>query len=321
MKFLFTNFVFVQVRNFFPVRKVGIPKFHAFEWLFYANFTRLTVRIRIWPLTYSGVPYSTITILYEYGCTARSWPTYPIHSFITLLAGEYAAQFYQFAQSQPGSVSVPLYNPNQLPFCAVPSVYFPHSRQPAAPASTPVSVPGQPQLCSSTPSSEDVLHNQPNQQQQPFVVPVQQLNYCTNQPLYKPGQTGSAIMNLNDCIIFLLMEFSRLHELTGIPLFLSFYTEWIKNAEFAVGEPLHASTPLNGSEWGQSEKDFTQKSTASSVQQNNEQNGQAEEGGQTETCNDASGNCTKLVKLLEFLLATQERRSQMMNVTRINSQY
>ena len=90
-----------------------------------------------------------------------------------------------------------------------------------------------------------------------------------------------------------------------------------KNAEFAVGEPLHASTPLNGSEWGQSEKDFAQKSTASSVKQSNEQDGQAE-GGQTETCNDASGNCTKLAKLLEFLLATQERPSQMTNAIRAN---
>ncbi|PAV59543.1 hypothetical protein WR25_23051 [Diploscapter pachys] len=172
---------------------------------------------------------------------------------------EYAAQFYQFAQSQPGSVSVPLYNPNQLPFCGVPSVYFPHS-QPAAPASTPVAVPGQSQLCSSTPSSEDALHNQPNQQQQqPFVVPVQQLNYCTNQPLYKPA-----------------------------------------------GEPLHTSTPLNGSEWGQSEKDFEQKSTASRVQQSNEQNGQAE-GGQTEMCNDASGNCTNVIYANDNLLGLQQQ--------------
>ncbi|PAV81245.1 hypothetical protein WR25_08460 [Diploscapter pachys] len=175
---------------------------------------------------------------------------------------EYAAQFYQFAQSQPGSVSVPLYNPNQLPFCGVPSVYFPHS-QPAAPASTPVSVPGQPQLCSSTPSSENAFHNQQQQQQQqPFVVPVQQLNYCTNQPLYKPA-----------------------------------------------GEPLHTSTPLNSSEWGQSEKDFEQKSTASSVQQGNEQNGQAE-GGQTEMCNDASGNCTNAIYANDSLLGLQQQSQQ-----------
>ena len=104
--------------------------------------------------------------------------------FSSLFADGCVPQFYQYAQPQPNSACVPLYSHNQVPFYSQPPAFF---SQPAAPASTPVPV--QSQLCSSTSSSEGALGEQPNQ------------------PLYKPGQTSSAIMNLNDCS-FLLMNFS-----------------------------------------------------------------------------------------------------------------
>ena len=56
---------------------------------------------------------------------------------------------------------------------------------------------------------------------------------------------------------------------------------------FSAGVPLHASTPLNGSEWGQSEKEFEQKSTASSVQLGSGQNAQGV------MRNVASGSCIR----------------------------
>jgi len=55
----------------------------------------------------------------------------------------------------------------------------------------------------------------------------------------------------------------------------------------SAGVPLHASTPLNGSEWGQSEKEFEQKSTASSVQPGS---GQSAQGAMR---NVASGSCIR----------------------------